>query len=242
MKICISLAAVGLLALTGTAFANPCPPGDPPTNCAPPVGVTIFNLAGDPIPHTYTEYTANFTAVGSSTVLAFAFREDPAYWELDDVSVVQMGTTTNLVSDGNFANSTLAPWVYTNVYGVSEANGALASGCGTTGGNCWYDGAVQAYDGLNQTISTVTGQTYTLTFWLSDTGSLTTAQELSTNGDTYSPGGNGADVLVYAGTGAPVEGGPSPAPEIDPASASSAMLLLGGLLMVLRGRKARSQA
>jgi hypothetical protein len=64
---------------------------------------------------------------------------------------------------------------------------------------------------------------------------LTTAQQLSTNGDISGAGGNGADVLAYAGTGAPVEGGA--APEIDPASLSSALSLLLGGLAVLRGRK-----
>jgi hypothetical protein len=242
MKIGVSLAALALLALAGPVFANPCPPGDPPTNCAPPVGTTVFDLNGQAIPHTYTEYTANFTAVGSSTVLAFAFREDPAFWSLDDVSVVAHGGSTNIVSDGDFSNTTLSPWVYTNVYGVDDANGVLDSGCGRSGGNCWYDGAVQAYDGLNQTISTVTGQQYTLTFWLTDNSSLTTAQQLSTNGNVSSPGGNGADVLVYAGTGAPVEGGGTAVPEIDPASIGSALTLLFGALVVLKGRKARGPA
>lgn len=31
------------------AFANPCPPGNPPTNCAPPAGA-ILDLNGSPIP------------------------------------------------------------------------------------------------------------------------------------------------------------------------------------------------
>jgi len=238
------LAGLALIALAGSAFANPCPPGLPPTNCAPPVGATVFDLNGDPIPHTYTEYTANFVAAGPSTVLSFAFREDPAFWSLDNVSVVASGGSTNLVADGNFANSGLAPWVYTNNYGVSEATGVLSSGCGVGGsGNCWYDGSVQGYDGLNQTITTVAGQHYTLSFWLDDNSSLTTASRLSTNGDVSNTGGNGADVLAYAGVGVPVEGGgPSSVPEIDPASVTSALTLLLGGLVVLRGRKFRAQA
>ncbi len=237
------LAALALIAVAGSAFANPCPPGLPPTNCAPPVGATVFDLNGDPIPHTYTEYSANFVAAGSSTVLSFAFREDPAFWSMDNVSV-SSGGGPNLVSDGNFANSSLSPWVYTNNYGVSEATGVLSSACGPGGtGNCWYDGSVQGYDGLNQTISTVTGQTYTLSFWLTDNSSLTTALRLSTNGDVSDTGGNGADVLAYAGVGVPVEGGGTTSvPEIDPASITSAMTLLFGGLVVLRGRKFRRQA
>jgi len=238
-------AGLTALAISGQVLANPCPPGDPPTNCAPPVGTAIFDLAGQAVPHSYTEYTANFTAIGSTTDLAFAFREDPAFWSLDDVSVTAMNSSTNLVSDGDFSNTTLAPWTYDNNYGVITANGRLSSGCGRaagSGGNCFSDGAVQAYDGIDQNISTVAGQQYTLSFWLSDDSELTTAQQLSTNGDTMDTGGNGIDVLAYAGVGIPVEGGPAAAPEIDPASAMSALTLLLGGLTVLRGRKSTTQA
>jgi hypothetical protein len=40
----------------------------------------------------YTEYTFNATATGSSTVLSFAGRENPAWYDLDNVSV--NGTAT----------------------------------------------------------------------------------------------------------------------------------------------------
>ena len=49
------LAAVALL-LGHHAYANPCPPGNPPTNCAPPPGA-ILDLAGTAIPHgAYQQY------------------------------------------------------------------------------------------------------------------------------------------------------------------------------------------
>ncbi len=241
-------AGMAALAISGQVLANPCPPGDPPTNCAPPVGTAVFDLAGQAIPHTYTEYSVNFTALGSTTDLAFAFREDPAFWSLDDVSVTVLGGGPNLVSDGDFSNATLSPWTYDNNYGVNDANGSLTSNCGYSGGsggNCFFDGAVQAYDGIDQNISTVANQQYTLSFWLTDDGSLPTGSQLSTNGNTSSPGGNGIDVLAYAGVGIPVEGGPPPggvAPEIDPASAMSALTLLLGGLTVLRGRRSTTQA
>jgi hypothetical protein len=242
-------AGMAALAISGQVLANPCPPGDPPTNCAPPVGTAVFDLAtvnGGLIPHSYTEYSVNFMALGSTTDLAFAIREDPAFFSLDDVSVTALGGGPNLVSDGDFSNATLSPWTYDNNYGVNDANGELLSGCGTSGGNCFYDGAVQAYDGIDQNISTVAGQQYTLSFWLTDNSGQTTAQQLSTNGDVSNPGGNGIDVLAYAGVGIPVEGGPPPttgvAPEIDPASAMSALTLLLGGLTVLRGRKSTTKA
>jgi hypothetical protein len=226
------------IAVAGPVLANPCPPGDPPTNCAPPTGDVIFDLAGSAIPHGgYTEYTTTFVASSSTTELAFAFREDPSYWEFSNVSVTStVGPPgPNLVADGDFASTSLAPWNFTNAYGVVVATGALTNSCPLVGGSCWYDGSVQGYDGLNQSISTIAGHEYTLSFDLNDLGGLTTAQQLSTNGDISGPGGNGADVLAYAGTGVPVEGGS--APEIDPASLPSALCLLLGGLAVLRARK-----
>src|SRR4249919_2173784 len=70
-------AAAALLA-AGQALAD---------NEGPPAGTQILNLAGGAIPGSYTEYTANFTATGSLTNLSFAFREDPAFILLDDVSL-----------------------------------------------------------------------------------------------------------------------------------------------------------
>jgi hypothetical protein len=59
---------------------------------------------------------------------------------------------------------------------------------------CWYDGSVQGYDGLNQSITTAIGTTYDVRFSLNDNGGLTTFQHLSTNGDT----GNGIDLKRLA--------------------------------------------
>lgn len=230
------------LAISGQVLAD-CPPA---VNCPPPVGTAIFDLVNyPPIPHSYTNYSVNFTAIGSTTDLAFAFREDPDYFFLDNVSVTLAGGGPQLVSDGNFSvvgtgdqNLIGTPWHYDNSYGVTDANGFILAGCGTTGGNCWYDGAVDAYDGIDQNISTVAGQTYTLSFSLWDDSRQINASQI-TNDGVY-----GIDVLAYAGLAIPVEGGPPPgaAPEIDPASAMSALTLLLGGLTVLRGRKSKSQA
>lgn len=239
-------AGLAALAISGLALAD-CPPAD---NCPPPVGTAIFDLAatdGGAIPHTYTNYSVNFTAIGPTTDLAFAIREDPAYFFLDNISVTLEGGGPQLVSDGDFstvgtgtANLTGTPWTYDNNYGVTEANGFLRTDCGTTGGNCWYDGSVGAYDGIDQNIATVAGQVYTLSFSLSDDSGYPTASQITTGG-LY-----GIDVLAYAGIAVPVEGGPPPstgvAPEIDPASAMSALTLLLGGLTVLRGRKSTTKA
>jgi hypothetical protein len=90
-----------LLAFGQQAFANPCPPGNPPTNCAPPSGPVILDLAGQAVPHGFQQYTASFLAGVTTTQISFAFREDPAFLLLDDVSV-STGGGPNLLTNGNF--------------------------------------------------------------------------------------------------------------------------------------------
>ena len=71
-------------------------------------------------------------------------------------------------------------------------------------GNCWYDGAVQAYDAISQTISTTAGDEYQISFWVADkSGCECDFSDLSTNGDTTDAGGTGIDVAVYAQAGLP---------------------------------------
>jgi len=38
-------------------------------------------------PFPYTEYTVDVTATGSSSVLQFAMRQDPSFWNIDDITV-----------------------------------------------------------------------------------------------------------------------------------------------------------
>jgi hypothetical protein len=199
------LLGLGALLLAGQAAALPCPPGNPPTNCAPPPG-WILDLAGGPVNHTfgpggYTNYTVNFVAgAGTTTNISFALREDPAFLLLDDVSVTDLTTPSgNLIANGGF-ESGLGPWTALNTFGASFAGVVSNVGGNAHGGSfVWYDGSVQGYDGLTQIINTTPGDTYQISFWLADNGPLNTFQQLSTNGDVTSTGGNGVDLLVYAG-------------------------------------------
>lgn len=222
-------AAVALaLAVSGPALAAG-------HNNPPPAGPVVLDLAGGAVPHTYTQYFANFVASGTSTDLSFAFREDPAFISLDDV-VLTTGGGSNLVANGGFesgivGNNAPVGWTYLNVFGASAA-GVVDNNNPHSGSNNYFDGAVQAYDAITQNIATTSGLTYNLSFWLDDNGELTTFQHLSTNGDTTDPGGNGIDLIVYAGNGVPVPGG-------VPEPATWAMMLAGffGAGAVLRSRR-----
>jgi hypothetical protein len=192
-------------------------------NDPPPAGPVVLDLNGQAVPNTYTPYTTSFLATATTSDISFAFREDPAFLELSNVVVTTGGSLTNLIQNGDFSLGPVGAnqptnWTYLNVYN-SEAAGVVRGGCGVGGGNCYYDGSVQAYDAITQTISTTVGATYTINFELNDNGPLTTFSGLSTNGDTTDTGGNGIDLLVYAGNGVPVAAVPEPS--------TWAMMILG---------------
>src|SRR5580692_10820763 len=159
---------------------------DPGNNNPPPAGA-ILDLSGTPIPgggnDTYQQYSVDFTANAVSTAITFAFREDPAFISFADASVVDLTTQSgNLLTNGDFSGGTytdngnsLTPngWIYANQYGAA-AGGVVSSNCGvgangTYGvGNCWFDGAVQAYDAISQTIRTTPQDIYRISFWVAD--------------------------------------------------------------------------
>jgi hypothetical protein len=232
MKLFIKLAALAALAgVAAPVLANPCPPGNPPTNCGPPAGNVIWDLAAQlspAVPHVFTQYSTSFVATDTSTNLSFAFREDPAFWFLDDVSVTT-GGGANLLVNGGLEG--LNGWSSLNIFGAAAA-GVISGPGGCRSGQCWVDGSVQGYDGLTQVFATTVGATYNISFWLSDDGPLNVASQLSTNGNTTNTGGNGIDVLVYAGG----------IPTINPNVPEPATLGLLGLAMAGIGFARRKRA
>jgi len=183
-------------------------------NNGPPPGA-ILDLNGQPIPTSYQQYRVQFQAAIANTAITFAFRNDPSYTSFANASVTDVTNPgPNLLSNGDFSGgthtdpvsgNTLVPnnWTYANIYGAS-AGGIVDPNCGIggTGTYCWYDGAVQAYDAISQTIATTVGDTYLISFYLTAYGG-STFSSVSTNGNTTDTGGNGIDVTVYAQAGLP---------------------------------------
>ncbi len=210
--------ALCAIACLGLAVASP-------SNVGPPGGA-ILDLAGDTISSTFAQYTVDFTAGVAFTDITFALRNDPWYTAVDDISVVDLTTPSgNLIVNGDFETGDLTGWTYDNVYGAIAGGFVTNGGCfglGTHGGSYEYcDGAVQAYDAIDQVIPTTVGDVYQISFYTAAQGG-SVYQQLSTNGDVTDPGGNGIDTLVYAQVGLP-----PPAGTPEPVS----MVLIGtGLL------------
>lgn len=221
-------------------------------NVGPPLG-PILDLAGDPIPSVYTLYTADFTATASTTDITFAFRNDPGYFAMDNVTITDLTTSSPVtVVNGGFEDGNLTGWTYDNVYGAGFGGG-VADGCfgmsNYAGNDVWCDGATQAYDAIDQVVGTTSGNLYAVSFYLDSvdlqgfdppSGDM---QDISTNGCVGATqmncadgtDGDGVDVLVYAGATIPPP--PSNVPE------PSTLITLGtGLLSlagITRGRFAR---
>ena len=94
---------------------------------------------------------------------------------------------------------------------------------------------MQAYDTLDQVISTHIGSTYSVRFDYLETSTNSTFSRLSTNGDISDNNGNGINIVVYAGNAAPVLLGGVP----EPASWALMMIGFGGLGALLRRRRSQ---
>lgn len=209
-----------------------------PSNLGPPAGA-LFQLAGRPINTTYQMFGFSFVATTVSTDLTFAFRHDPGFIRLDDVSVTA-GGGSNLVVNGGFEDGPInsgAPqgWTYANIFG-SLAGGQVLDNLPRTGSLYYRSGSIQAYDAITQNISTVIGTTYDVSFWaLSSEGAGDFYRALSTNGNVTDAGGNARNLAVYAQNGLPSA---NPIPE--PATWAMMVAGMGAIGGGLRRRRYRA--
>lgn len=149
-------------------------------------------------------YNFGFTATTTgSNYVGFAFRQDPAFWQFMNPSVVANGTSTNLLVNSNFLSGgavqvNTAQGVQTiqapTNWGVWYQNNSYPYAAGTWLSGMWYDGAVGMYDGIYQGINMTAGTSYTISF-----NAFSTFQASSTEQ---------AIVGVYAGTCANVLAAP----------------------------------
>jgi hypothetical protein len=188
----VASAAFLALALIASAHAAA---GDPPPGA---LWDLSQNYSG--VLSSYQHFTTGFTATSNATYVSFAFRERPAFFAFDDVSVTEDGSNVNLIQAGDFEGLPFnqqgipTPWRGWNQGGISYAgyvaNGASSCGANEggpiSGGNYWCDGSVEEYDALFQLLTTDPGHHYNISFYLGDdSGQNISNPEI--------------DMLVYAG-------------------------------------------
>ena len=167
-----------LLLLCSNVFAQTLPAGY--------IGRVLNNT-----PYTWQTYSFNFTAgTTGANYFMLAFRQDPAFWSVDNVKVTAPGSTTNLLINGDMSTGgTVQAGNYyvtaPTAWGVAYQTGSQPAAAGTWNGGMWYDGAVGSFDSIYQAINLTAGVTYTLSFQV--------------NGDGTS-NGNDIQLGVYAGT------------------------------------------
>jgi hypothetical protein len=101
--------------------------------------------------------------------MMLALRQDPSYWCLDDISVVD-SSGTQLWQDGGFETSPLINYyIYCNPNGAAS-RGTISTSCPHSGSYSFYDGSEGYSDYLSQEFTTVVGTSYNISFWLGNKG------------------------------------------------------------------------
>lgn len=155
-----ALAAVVSLGIFTSAMAQSLPAGS--------IGTVQNNTA-----NSFANYSFNFTAsTTGNNYIGFAFRQDPAYWTFQNVSLTT-GGGSNLLTNGDLSQGG-AVQVSTNQgtqtinaptnWGVWYQAGTYPAAAGTWYNGMWYDGAVGSFDGIYQGVGLTSGTTYSIRF------------------------------------------------------------------------------
>ncbi len=127
----------------------------------------------------WTQYSYNYTATTTVPFLSFAFTNGPvSYSYLDDISVVDNSAPSiELLDNSSFDNSTSMPpidWVTWCSSMCSNSGSSVSiftnSTCHSFTGNCYGNHCDSGPDFLGQSFSATIGNSYTISFWLQQTG------------------------------------------------------------------------
>lgn len=85
----------------------------------------------------YYQFNYNYTAIATTTVLAFSLYRVNAYFTVDDVSVRDHAAlSTEILVNGGFESGNITPWVYCNQLNASSTGGVRSNF--SSGGYSYY--------------------------------------------------------------------------------------------------------
>jgi hypothetical protein len=128
-------------------------------------------------PGQFQNYSFTYTpGQTGSQYVQLAFRQDPAFWTVTNVSLTAGGSSTNLLQNGNFATGGTITAQTNNgpmsvntptYWGVAYQSGIYPGAAGSWSPGQWYDGAVGSFDAIYQGVTLTAGVTYTVTVTVS---------------------------------------------------------------------------
>ncbi|CAF3926678.1 unnamed protein product [Adineta steineri] len=133
----------------------------------------LLNLTNSPNQNSYIQYSYNYIAITTSTRLTLSFRMDSNNWSLDTLSVKRIGTSTELLTNGDFESGTMTGWSSCNPNNATNFGFIKDDILYTYSGYYfWKDASTGAVDYLYQYFSSVVGANYTISFYLKGDGDL----------------------------------------------------------------------
>jgi len=148
----------------------------PPVNNTTPAGTMPGGYIGrilNNVPGQSQNYSFTYTpGQTGSQYVQLAFRQDPAFWTVTNVTLTAGGSSTNLLQNGNFATGGTITAQTNNgpmdvntptYWGVAYQSGIYPGAAGSWSPGQWYDGAVGSFDAIYQGVNLTVGVTYTVT-------------------------------------------------------------------------------
>jgi len=135
-----------------------------PNNCTLKNITTLLSL-NNTAAFFYTFYSVLYRAVANETMITFAFRQDPAYWVIDDISVQDEISGVEVLQNGDFEDETFAPFSYCNQQGVNVAIPSPGNQS-HSGSYAFVDFTPYTPDYISQMLILTIGRAYNVSFWL----------------------------------------------------------------------------
>ena len=121
----------------------------------------------------YTQRSVNFVAISNSLTVTFSWRDSTTDWLLDNITLMDVNKSSDVLSNGDFETGNLTGWNYCNPNSSSSASRMGITGSpynAKSGQQYYFGGPTTSADYLSQTIRSEESHLYRLSFWLGHVG------------------------------------------------------------------------